>query len=90
MARLHSGNGPPASVSLVAPGRGTRGAGTQAWPGLALAEAEVRLRPHGPAPLKVLCELGGWKEAHTVLKCYQRADETQLREALASRPRVRP
>ncbi len=25
-------------------------------------------------PLKVLCELGGWKTAHTVLQCYQRAD----------------
>ncbi|MDE2773119.1 MAG: hypothetical protein OXI46_05370, partial [Gemmatimonadota bacterium] len=23
-------------------------------------------------PLKVLCELGGWKNAHTFLKCYQR------------------
>ena len=24
-------------------------------------------------PLKVLCELGGWKEAQTVLRCYQQA-----------------
>ena len=40
-------------------------------------------------PLKVLCELGGWKTAKTVLQCYQRADEGQLREALASRRRVR-
>ena len=40
-------------------------------------------------PLKVLCELGGWKNAQTVLKCYQRADEGQLRKALASRRRVR-
>ena len=31
-------------------------------------------------PLKVLCELGGWKEAKTVLHCYQRADEAQLRK----------
>ena len=23
-------------------------------------------------PLKVLCELGGWKTAETVLQCYQR------------------
>ena len=36
-------------------------------------------------PLKVLCELGGWKTAQTVLQCYQRADEGQLREALESR-----
>ena len=36
-------------------------------------------------PLKVLCELGGWKTAKTVLQCYQRADEDRLRRALASR-----
>ncbi len=40
-------------------------------------------------PLKVLCELGGWKTAETVLQCYQRADEAQLRKALGSRSRVR-
>ena len=40
-------------------------------------------------PLKVLCELGGWKTAKTVLQCYRRADEGQLRQALASRRRVR-
>ena len=40
-------------------------------------------------PLKVLCELGGWKTAKTVLQCYQRADEGQLRQALANRRRVR-
>ena len=36
-------------------------------------------------PLKVLCELGGWKTAKTVLQCYQRADEDRLRKAFASR-----
>ncbi len=36
-------------------------------------------------PLKVLCELGGWKTAQTVLQCYQRADEDKLRKALAER-----
>ena len=40
-------------------------------------------------PLKVLCELGGWKDAQTVLRCYQQADEVQLRKALDSRRRVR-
>ena len=40
-------------------------------------------------PLKVLCELGGWKEAQTVLRCYQQADAVQLRKALDSRPRGR-
>ena len=30
-------------------------------------------------PLKVLCELGGWKTAKTVLQCYQRtASESYL------------
>ncbi len=36
-------------------------------------------------PLKVLCELGGWKTAKTVLQCYQRPDESKLRKALAER-----
>ena len=36
-------------------------------------------------PLKVLCQLGSWKNAQTVLRCYQQADEGQLREALESR-----
>ena len=36
-------------------------------------------------PLKVLCQLGGWKNANTVIRCYQQADEGQLREALESR-----
>ena len=40
-------------------------------------------------PLKVLCELGGWKTAQTVLQCYQRADEKQLRKALEHRRRAR-
>lgn len=39
-------------------------------------------------PLKVLCELGGWKTAQTVLRCYQRADQARLRKALERR--VRP
>ena len=36
-------------------------------------------------PLKVLCELGGWRDAQTVLRCYQRPDAGQLRTALESR-----
>jgi len=40
-------------------------------------------------PLKVLCELGGWKTAKTVLQCYQHADEGQLRKALEARRRFR-
>ncbi len=33
-------------------------------------------------PLKVLCDLGGWKTAQTVLQCYQKPDEDRLRKAL--------
>ena len=40
-------------------------------------------------PLKVLCELGGWKSAKTVLRCYQQPDEAQLRQAIRSRRRPR-
>ena len=39
-------------------------------------------------PLKVLCDLGGWKTAQTVLQCYQRADQDRLREALEDRRRT--
>ena len=39
-------------------------------------------------PLKVLCELGGWRTAQTVLQCYQRPDEERLKKALDERPRV--
>ena len=38
-------------------------------------------------PLKVLCELGGWKAAKTVLRCYQQPNQTQLRQAIRSRRR---
>jgi integrase len=36
-------------------------------------------------PLKDLCDLGGWKDAKTVLSCYQRPDELRMREALLAR-----
>lgn len=36
-------------------------------------------------PLKVLAELGGWKEPATILKCYQHPDQDVLKAALASR-----
>ncbi len=36
-------------------------------------------------PLKDLCYLGGWKEPQTILKCYQRPDESTMREALEGR-----
>ena len=39
-------------------------------------------------PLKVLSELGGWKNPQTILICYQHPDQDQLREALLDRRRV--
>ena len=39
-------------------------------------------------PLKVLCQLGGWKTAQTILICYQQPNEGALREALSDRRRV--
>jgi len=36
-------------------------------------------------PLKDLCQLGGWKNPQTVLKCYRTADEESMREALSRR-----
>ena len=39
-------------------------------------------------PLKVLCELGGWKTPLTVMQCYQRVDQNHLRQALEARRRA--
>ena len=36
-------------------------------------------------PLKVLCQLGGWKSVETVLECSQHADATELLEARRTR-----
>ena len=36
-------------------------------------------------PLRVVCDLGGWKDAETVLRCYQQPDEEALRAALMDR-----
>jgi integrase len=40
------------------------------------------------APLKDLCEMGGWRSPATVLTVYQAADEGTQREAVAARQRV--
>ncbi len=39
-------------------------------------------------PLKVLCELGGWKTPHTILQCYQHVNVDRLRQALEDRRRA--
>jgi integrase len=39
-------------------------------------------------PLKVLCKLGGWMDAETVLTCYQQPDEEAMRVALEGRKKV--
>jgi len=36
-------------------------------------------------PLKVLSQLGGWKNPQTILICYQHPDQQQMREALEDR-----
>ena len=36
-------------------------------------------------PLPDLCALGGWKDAKTILTCYQSPDEGTMRAALADR-----
>lgn len=36
-------------------------------------------------PLKVLCDLGGWKNHRTVIECYQQTDPETLRKALENR-----
>ena len=36
-------------------------------------------------PLRDLCDLGGWKDPDTVVKCYQTADEEDLRKAIQAR-----
>lgn len=36
-------------------------------------------------PLVDLCDLGGWKDAKTILQCYQSSDPVTMRSALANR-----
>jgi len=40
-------------------------------------------------PLKDLCQLGGWKDPQTVVKCYQTADEDRMRLAIENRQPLR-
>jgi hypothetical protein len=40
-------------------------------------------------PLKDLCAMGGWKNPHTILTCYQHADEETQRAAMAKRVKLR-
>ena len=39
-------------------------------------------------PLKVLCKLGGSRDAETVLNCYQQPEEQSMRDALERRARA--
>jgi integrase len=39
-------------------------------------------------PLKDLAALGGWKDAGTILTCYQQADTATMQKALAMRQRL--
>jgi hypothetical protein len=40
------------------------------------------------SPLRDLCELGGWKNASTVLRCYQQPDAATMRTALKLRQAI--
>jgi integrase len=40
------------------------------------------------APLRDLCDLGGWKDPDTVVRCYQGSTDAQLRGALERRKRA--
>lgn len=40
---------------------------------------------HREVPLRDLCDLGGWKDHHTVVKCYQGPNEATMRKAQAKR-----
>jgi integrase len=40
-------------------------------------------------PLKDLCQLGGWKDPQTILRCYQQPDEETMRSALEQRRTLR-
>lgn len=55
---------------------------------LALAQAEVQQQPDGPA-VRVLCEFGGWRDAQTLLRCYQQPHAGQRRTAVEGRRRIR-
>ena len=55
---------------------------------LALAQAEVHQQPDGPA-VRVFCELGDWRDAQTLLRCYQRPHAGQGRTAVEGRRRSR-
>ena len=41
-------------------------------------------------PLPDLCALGGWKDAKTILTCYQAADPDTMRNALSARRVIGP
>jgi hypothetical protein len=37
------------------------------------------------APLKTLCQLGGWRDHDTLVNCYQQPDSSAMRAALEGR-----
>ena len=53
---------------------------------LLLTQGEGRCRRGAQLlPLRDLCDPGGWKDAQTILKCYQQPDEDLIRGALDDR-----
>ena len=57
-----------------------------AWHGLRRKFTTEVIR--GGGSLKDVCELGGWKDAQTILRHYLKTDERSMRDALDGRKRV--
>ncbi len=57
------------------------------WTLVVLGQRFPRANPPHPQqiPLRDLCDLGGWKDPDTVVKCYQASDEEDLRKAIQAR-----
>lgn len=65
--------------------------GAEVQPGMRWHSLRRKLATdHKDGSLKVLCELGGWKSAHTVLECYQQADVESQRAMQANRHQPTP
>ena len=74
---------PPSEAESRPPAAPTPGTSTRPW-----IPSPHPSRRAMDQKLKVLCEVGGWKTAQTVLQCYRRADEDPLREASEDRRRA--
>ena len=67
--------------------RGEKLAGLKpvAWRGWHSLRRKFATDMRAVLPLRDLCDAGGWRDAQTVLKCYQQPDEDLIRAALDGR-----